>query len=51
MGGLTHEEAQELLDWLEQQSVETQELTFDASKGFSIRWRVKQAGKDSTGLP
>lgn len=39
--GLSFAEAQELLDWLENQCVEARELTFDPAEGFSIRWRVQ----------
>jgi hypothetical protein len=38
--GLNKLEAEQLLDWLDHQSIPDTELTYDPDTGFSVSWRV-----------
>jgi hypothetical protein len=38
--GLTLAEAQQLLDWLDNQGIAHHELVFDPTAGFTVRWRL-----------
>jgi hypothetical protein len=39
--GLSRTDAEELLDWLDNQSISDKELSFDPAAGFTVRWRDK----------
>jgi hypothetical protein len=37
--GLDRTDAEQLLDWLENQAIASTELFFDPTAGFTVRWR------------
>ena len=41
--GLTWDEAEQLLDWLENQGVSQHELAFDPKGGCTVCWRARLA--------
>jgi|SRR6516225_366406 hypothetical protein len=45
--GLGRSEAEQLLDWLENQAVRERELTFDEQGGFTVRWRPQLSDNGS----
>jgi hypothetical protein len=41
VAGLNRTDAEQLLDWLENQVISEKELLFDPAAGFTVRWRAK----------
>jgi len=42
--GLSREEAEQLLDWLETQACTPGEVSLDTQEGFTVRWRPRASG-------
>ena len=41
VAGLNRTDAEQLLDWLENQVISEKELLFDPAAGFTVRWRAQ----------